>query len=193
MRKKNRKNKKEKELGFKIIEILKYFFDNPYSKIYIRELARKLKISSSIVKKYVDFLLKEKILIEEREANLKYVKANLNNPFFRQIKIAYNVKKILDSGLIDYLINSIPTVSSIVLFGSTARGLDDYRSDIDILVIGKEKLISLSKYEEKLKREINLHIFSWANWKLKAKKDSPFYYEVIIYGIPLYGELPIVK
>jgi len=175
-----------------LIEIIKYFLDNPYSEVYLRELAKKIHLSPFAVKKYADILVKKAIISEEKKANLRIFKANTGSLFYKHLKIAYNIQKIEDSGLISKL-RGIPNVSSLVLFGSTAKGQDDSKSDIDMVVIGKRERINLNSEERKLNKEINLHVYSWSGWKREAKENAAFYYDVVGQGISLYGELPIVK
>ncbi|RLJ00361.1 MAG: hypothetical protein DRP03_00510 [Candidatus Aenigmatarchaeota archaeon] len=176
-----------------IFKILEFFIRNPYQRVYLRELAKKLKLSPFTTKRYVDVLVREKFIYEEREAKMRYFKANLSNIAFRYIKIAYSLHEILKSGLISFLLTNIPNISSIVLFGSIAKGEDSEKSDVDLLIIGKPKYIRVGKFEERLKRDIALHIFSWSEWNKKAKEDKAFYLEIIRYGVPIYGELPMIE
>lgn len=176
-----------------IMKIAEYFLDHPYQEVYLRELAKKLKLSTFAVKKYVDFLLKEDFIKEERKANLRYLRANTSNLFFKHVKIALSLKKLIQSGIIDFLKEHTINLSSIVLFGSVAKGEDSLESDIDIVAIGKEKSVSMSAFEKKLGRSINTHFFSWSEWNKEAEKNKAFYFDVIAYGVSLYGELPIVK
>ena len=177
----------------KFIKFVEFFLVNPYKEVYIRELAKKLKISPFATKKYADILVKEGLILEEKKANLRYLKANVKNLFYKHAKITYNLRQLLKSGLIEFLKNNLTNVTSIILFGSLAKGEDSDMSDIDILIIGKQKYLSLSEFENKLEKEITLHFFSWSEWNEKAKEDHPFYYEIINHGIPLYGELPLIK
>jgi len=49
--------------------ILEFFFEN--SKwVHLRELSKKLGLSTFSTKKYLDILVKEKILVERREGNM---------------------------------------------------------------------------------------------------------------------------
>lgn len=176
-----------------LLKIVKFFLEQPYEKVYLRELARKLKLSPYAIKKYTKLLIEENLIKEEKKANLRYFSANINNLFFKQIKIAFSINILLKSGLLDFLKQNLANVSSIALFGSMAKGEDSKESDVDIFVLGKEKYLNLSKFEERIRRRITLHVFSWSEWNKKAKQDAPFYFEIISYGIPLYGELPIVK
>lgn len=175
------------------IKILKFFFNNPYKEFYLRELAKKLKLSPFAIKKYMDILIKEDLILEKRKANLRYFKANVNDLFFKHLKIAFSIKEMKQSGLIKEILEKMANVSSIVLFGSVAKGEDDENSDIDIVVIGKEKNFSLAEARKKLGKEINLHVLLWSEWNKQADTNKAFYFDVITYGIPLYGELPIVK
>jgi len=177
----------------KFIKFVKFFLINPYEEIYLRKLAKKLNMSPFAVKKYSDILVKEGLIVDERRANLRYLKANSANLFYKYLKISYNIKRLIQSGLIGFIKINVVNITSIVLFGSLAKGEEDSNSDIDIVIIGKQKNLNLDKFEEKLNREIAPHFFSWSEWNEKAKKDNPFYYEVINHGIPLYGELPLAK
>ena len=108
-----------------LIKVLNFFLENPYQEAYLRELAKKLKLSPFAIKKYVDILIKEELVKDEKKANLRFFKANMNDLFFRHLKIAFSINIILKSKLIEFLREEITNVSSIVLFGSIAKGEDD--------------------------------------------------------------------
>jgi predicted nucleotidyltransferase len=177
---------------YKLVKFVKFFLENPYQEVYLREIAKKLKISPFAAKKYADKMVKEKILTEEKRANLRYLKLNMDNLTAKYLKISLNLQKIINTGLIEYVKEKIEGVSSIVLFGSVARGEDDKRGDIDLLVIGKDKFLGCYDVERKLGKKIEVHAFSWKNWKRQEKENKAFYLDIIAHGIPLYGELPIV-
>ena len=179
--------------GLTFLKVVKFFLESPYEEVYLRQLAKKLNLSLFAIKKYADLLVKENFITEERKANLRYFKANISNLFFKHLKIAFNINLILKSGLLDYLKQNLVNLSSIVLFGSMAKGEDSKQSDIDILVIGKEKYLDLGKFKEKIEKEVTLHIFSWSEWNKQAEENRAFYFEVLLYGVPLYGELPLAK
>jgi predicted nucleotidyltransferase len=176
-----------------LLNSLKFFFEHPYREVYLRQLAKQLDMSPFAAKKHMDLLVGKHLVLEERKANLRYFKANTGSLFFRHLKIAFNLSSILGSGLVEFLKESLPNISSIVLFGSMAKGEDDENSDVDVLVIGKEKRISLREFEEKFGRDINLHVLSWSEWNKKARDDKPFYLEILTNGIPLYGEKPVIS
>jgi len=176
-----------------LLRIAKFFLQHPYREVYLRELAKALKLSPFATKRYLDLLLKNNLVEEERKANLRYFKANSSSLFYKHLKMAMTLKEIEESGLITFLQETIPNTSSIILFGSTAQGDDTEESDIDLVVIGKKISPPLGRFREVIQRDINLHIFSWPEWKKKAEEDEPFYNEVILHSIVLYGELPLAK
>ncbi len=174
-------------------KVLKYLFEKPYEEIHLRELSRKTKVSVFTVKNIIDQLSLEEIIEEKRVGNMRYIKANMNNYFFKHLKIAFSIKKILDSDIIEFLKENIPAASSIVLYGSTAKGEDDIKSDIDLLIIGQKKKINISGFENKLKRQINLLTLRWSEWREHTNKDKAFYKEIITDGITLFGNLPVIE
>ncbi len=175
-----------------LLKTASFFIEHPYKEIYLREFGKKLKISVFAAKKYLDMLLKEQFIKEERKANLRYFKANVGSLFYKYEKIAFAMRKLQKAELVEYIISKA-NASSIVLFGSVAKGENEEKSDIDIVIIGNNKLINFEEVEKKIGAKINEHRFKWNEWKQTSEKNKAFYYDVISYGIPIYGELPIVK
>lgn len=182
------------EINRNLIEILTFFFENPYEELHLRAISKRTKISIFSVKKSVDALISLNLLKERRVGRMRYIKANVDNLFFKYLKIAFNLKEILDSGIIEYLAETIPGLFSVVLFGSVAKGEDDENSDLDLLIIGQHtRRIDLKKFEERIGKEIKPIIMKWSEWKKEARKNRAFYLEVITTGICLYGNLPVVE
>jgi hypothetical protein len=175
-----------------LVKVLGFFIENPYSEIHLRGLSKKLGISAFAAKKYLDYLVSEKVVAEERRANLRYFKANMESLFFRQLKIASSIRMLSKSGVAGHITGSVQNVSSITLFGSVAKGEDDTKSDIDLVVIGKGECGGLEKYETFLHKDINIHTFTWSDWQRQSKENRAFYFDVIRHGIVLFGELPMV-
>ena len=175
------------------LRVLSYFFSHPYKEIHLRELSRETGLSIFSVKRLVDEFVEEGILREERRGNMRYLRANMDNLFFKHLKIAFSIRKIEKSGIIDYLVEQIPAVTSIVLFGSVAQGEDDESSDVDILIIGQKRKLDLSEFERSIGKEIRVLMMKWSEWREQAEKDRAFYREIITKGIPLYGELPVIE
>lgn len=175
-----------------ILKALSFFVENPYERIHLREFSRKLKISLNSAQRFLGLFLKENFILEERVANLRYFKTNLNSIVFRNIKLTFSLKEISATGIIE---NIKEKVFNFILFGSVAEGKDDLKSDYDFLIIGKDKAgikKIFSVFEDKFSREINLHLFTFEEWRNQAKINKAFYQEIISKGVCLIGEKPVV-
>ena len=180
----------EEYAGQKVLEV---FFEEPFKEFHLRGVAKESNVSAPTAKTQLDKFVKEGFIEKKKKANLVLFKANANNNRFRLLKTAYALDKIEKSKLLEKLESEFSPLS-VVLFGSTARGEDGNGSDLDLLVISKNKKeLDLSKFEKKLKREINYSVYSSSEWNKKAGQDRPFYQRILIEGIPLRGELPVVE
>ena len=105
-----------------------------------------------------DKLAKEMLIIKEKGMVITKVMANRENSDFTRLKRLHNLELIYTSSLINHLSESYNHPKAIILFGSFSRGEDIEKSDIDIAVITNKKLnLDLPKYENILKKVINLH------------------------------------
>jgi predicted nucleotidyltransferase len=174
--------------GFRILTV---FFGEPYREFHLREIAKVAEVSSSTAKRYLDFYEANGFLIRESKANLALFRANVENISFRFMKIALFLFKARP--LTDFLSEAY-SGSSIVLYGSCARGEDGPESDMDLLVVGRRvEKMDLTRYEDMLGRKINLLIFEPREWEEKAEEDRAFYERVLVDGIVLQGTLPVVS
>jgi len=175
-------------------KMLTFFFNNPYTETHLREISRITQVSIFSVKMSVDYLVSLNLLMERKVGRMRYVKPNMDNLFFKYLKISFSIKKIIESALIEHLLQNIPGIFSIVLFGSVAKGEDDKNSDLDLLIIGQRtKKLNFTKFENKIGRKIKPIVMKWSEWKKESKKNKPFYLEVITAGIPLHGSLPVTE
>jgi len=141
-----------------IQKVLAVFFDNPSREFHLRELSRILKLSMPTIISATDKLAKEKLIIKEKGRVITKVTANRDNTDFAKHKRLYNLELIYNSSLINHLFESYNQPKAIILFGSFSRGEDIEKSDIDIAVITNKRLnLSLSKYENILKKAISMH------------------------------------
>src|SRR3989344_1930794 len=175
------------------MEILKIFMKEPEREFHIREFAKEIKFSPTTVTSYLEELKKENLLVKQKSRNVILYKANLENQIFKETKKFYNIKNILDFGLIDYLNIELNYPEAIIIFGSYAKGENTLRSDIDIFILTEsKKQISLKKFEEKLKAEIQLFIYNkkeFDNLKIKNKELI----NNILNGVKLSGFIEVFQ
>jgi uncharacterized protein len=183
------------QLYQKVIQlaVLKLFLDHPYSRFYLRESARLLKMDPMTVSRALDLLVSDDLLVRTKEKTMILYKANLENPACRYLKISYNLAWIQKKGVVRFLQDRMKAVSSVVVFGSYAKGDNDEDSDIDILVISLSKEKPTVDLSRLLKRDVNLVSMSPAEWSQQAKTNRAFYLDVMLDGIVLHGTRPVVE
>ena len=139
------------------LKVMELFFKYPYTKFHIREIARKVKLSTTGVIKIIEKLKKEKLILSHKTNVVEEISPNLEGRFYL-LKRIYNLYSLNDSGLVDYLKKYYEYPKAIIVFGSYAYGTDTEKSDIDIAIIGNKKdSPDLSHYEKILARKINIH------------------------------------
>jgi predicted nucleotidyltransferase len=175
------------------LSVLKLFLDNPHGSYYLRESARLLQMDPMTVKRALTLLVADGTLIKNKEKNQILYKANIENPAFRYLKIAYNLSWLQKKGVSAFLCNHMNTVTSIILFGSYAKGENDSDSDVDIIVISLSKNTPTVCLAKLLKRDVNLISFTPAQWSQQTKTNRAFYLDVILDGIVLFGTKPVVE
>jgi len=161
--------------------VLAVFFENPSREFHLRELSRLLKLSMPTIISTTDKLAKERLIIKEKGKVITKVTANRDNINFARCKRLHNLELIYNSSLINHLSESYNQPKTIILFGSFSRGEDIEKSDIDVAVITNKKLnLDLSKYENILKKSINLH-------EINLDKISEEFKANLLNGIMLEG------
>ncbi len=172
------------------LKVLAVFFKEPYREFYLREVAYHARVSVSTAKAFLDSLVADGFLTRSEKANLLLFKANVENPMFRHFKIAFFLREV--RSLIKYLLKNYEN-SSVILYGSCARGEDDKDSDIDFLILGRTEKVEIIDFEEKLNRKITLLALTQQEWEKKAKQDEAFYESIITNSIVIQGNLPLVE
>ena len=175
----------EKYTLFRIVSNLR---DGEYS---VRGLSNKAGIGVATSKTYLDYLLSKGIVKRKIVGRSHLYSLDSTSFLARSIKTLISLYELNESGIVKELVTKYP-INSIILYGSVARGEDDSKSDVDILIISHRKIRISLKSERKLNRELSLIVYTLPEWKKKAREDKVFYDRVIVDGIPLYGEIPVV-
>jgi predicted nucleotidyltransferase len=175
------------------LKVLSHFFDNPNEEFYLRELGRLLKISPMTVKRALDDLVNNNLIIRQEKKNQILYHGNMDSQAFKFAKISYNLAWLEEKDLVEYLLEKVPGISSIVLYGSYAKGENDKHSDLDLLLICATKKNDFHQIEKKLGIEVNIINFTNTQWTKQAKTNRAFYLDIITEGIVLYGTRPVIE
>ncbi len=175
------------------LKVLRHFFSAPNETFYLREMARLLNMSPMTVKRSLDTLVGDDLIVREEIKNQILYRANVDSQAFRYAKIAYNLSWLEKNSVAESLVENVPGTTSIVLYGSYAKGENDRHSDLDLLIISTAKGVETSDIEKRLGIDVNIMNFSRASWAKQAKNNRAFYLDIITEGIVLYGTRPVVE
>lgn len=175
------------------LKVLKHFFSSPSERFYLREMARLLNMSPMTLKRSLDALLKDDLIVREKIKNQILYRANTDSQAYRFAKISYNLSWLEKNSIVESLVESVPGTSSIVLYGSYAKGENDRHSDLDLLIISSAKEVRTSDLGKKLGIDVNIMNFSKTSWTKQAKSNRAYYLDIITEGIVLYGTRPVVE
>ncbi|HLE06767.1 MAG TPA: nucleotidyltransferase domain-containing protein [Candidatus Nanoarchaeia archaeon] len=143
----------------KLINNLRFFFEDSYQRINVREYARLIRISPPNASKKLSELEKEGLLKKEVDKKYFYYSANRLNNVFIGLSRIYWYEIIMKSGLIEHLIKELLT-PTIILFGSLSKAEVRKESDIDLAILTpSNKELNLKSFENKIGRSIQLFIF----------------------------------
>ena len=135
--------------------VLDVFLDSPTQEFGLREISRVAKISPASVLNYLKEFIKQELIVKLEKKGAPIYKAQRESEdfiFYKKLKILYELH---DYGLIDFLWQRLAP-KALILYGSQAKGESIEESDIDIFVIGKEKVVNIEEFEKKLKRNVHL-------------------------------------
>jgi len=174
------------------LKVLELFIKNPHEEYYLREAARILKMDPATVYRSLNLLLKESLIKREKRKNLILYKANMENPSLRYIKIAYTLQWLKKKRLVETLKMELPGLSSVILYGSYAKGENDENSRVELLTISQTRKNITPQLKKLLKKEVFHLNLSLAQWIKIERGNRELYLDIITGGIVLYGEKPLV-
>ena len=170
------------------ITIREHFFQNPTSKLRVRQIERELHLPLPSVIRYVKELVEEQILSRQSISNIVLYTANRSSKQFLLEKRSYNNRKLVESGLIEYMIRTLSN-PTIIVFGSFSKGEDTKNSDIDLFIETLSSAsLNLKPFEKKLDRSIQI----FKNSKIHKIKNKELANN-IINGITLNGFIEVYK
>lgn len=166
-------------------KIIELFFNQPTKHWHFKDIVKEAKISENRANHWLKQLIKEKIIkYNKKEGKMPYYTGNYDHPNYKNKKKLYALENFYKTGFLQHL-ESL-NASTIIIFGSFSRSDWHKSSDIDLFIIGNDSKLDKVKYEEILKREIQL--FTFEN-KKEAKKTNPYLINNIINGYFVKGKV----
>ncbi|MFH1904600.1 MAG: nucleotidyltransferase domain-containing protein [bacterium] len=168
-------------------KVLHFLIDHPIRDFLESEIQKATKISKSGVNYALRELVATDFLFRTKRGKAFFYTLNHKNIVVKQLKVIETIDQI--SGILKKL---KPLSSKILLFGGSSRGENTPDSDIDLLIISrnKEHIIQQIK-SHRNKRNIQSIVYSNLNF-IEKKKTDPIFYEQANKGIVLWEEEGLV-
>lgn len=156
---------------------------NPDTTYHVRELARLTGTAAGTLHKELTKLTAGGVLRRQEVGNQVRYSANRDCPVFEEL--ASILRKT--SGLVDVLAAALSPVEKKVIvafvFGSLARGEQQSKSDVDVMLVGRlgfaDAVQVLHSAQAILQREINPVVYSRNEFCRRAESDDSFIREVL--------------
>jgi predicted nucleotidyltransferase len=157
--------------------ILNYFFLNPNSSLYVNELCDKFGLDKRNLVKKLKQLEKEGIIKSESRGNLKLYSGNERYPLYNEYKKII-LKTIGLEKKLSNLLKDVKGIKKAYIYGSYAEDKFNVDSDIDVLIVGSHKIMTvqkeLSKLQKETDREINAVSMEESDFGQRKKNNDPF-------------------
>ncbi len=157
-----------------VLRVLGFFLENPSKSDYAASIARQLGMSKVAVLSALKEMNGAGIIAGKSFGRAVFFSFNASNPLAKQLKIARTV-----SALSSKLGKLGAIGAEIFLYGSAARGEDVEESDVDLLVLGRDRAI-VSKISSALGHDVRVKVnfLTPLEYAALSKKDEAFYESV---------------
>ncbi len=158
-------------------KILSYFFTNPETSLYVRELGIIIHEDPGNLSRELRKLEQEGIFTSAAKGTVKLYSLDKKYPLFNDLKnIIFKTEGI--EGSLRRLVSEYRGIDLAFIYGSYAKGKEKGNSDIDIVVIGSfprdEFTRKLRVLELKLNRDANFNSYTKAEFNTESGKKGGF-------------------
>ncbi len=165
-------------------QILQLFFARPGVVRHVRELARELGRSATIIGQELDRLERTGILTSERIGRARRYRVNDHSPIAAEIRSLVR-KTIGVEARLQEALSEVPGIEEAFLYGSYARGDERMTSDLDLFVVGSvdHALLTerLAEVERDLGRDVNVASYERAELQ-RLREDGDLFIETVLEG-----------
>jgi predicted nucleotidyltransferase len=157
--------------------VLSRLFESSSSAYYLRELARQTGISPGALQHELARLVAADLVEREDDGNRVRYRANVKHPIFAEMQSIVHKTCGLPTQLRAAL-QSVEGIRFAAIYGSFAKRQEHARSDVDLLVVGSQKLetvlSAIEPLESSLNREISVRNYSTRDFRTRREEGDAF-------------------
>ena len=174
------------------IRILRMLFRYPGREFTEREIAQLIGMSPNTVNLALKDLRKTNVFLFKRIGRAHSLKCNRDSILFDIFSNLFKSEEQIKEALFDILQRNLVDIGSCIIYGSFAKGDEEFDSDLDILIVTKNKLKAEDHVNEASAEILQYFsivvspvILTEKEFKLKSKK--PFIKKALETGILITG------
>jgi len=174
--------------------VFRWLFGQPDRSYHLNELRRLTGLGSASLQRELNRLAAAGLVRSERIGNLRRFQANPQSPLYGEL-VGLTRKTLGIEPMLREALNPLASdLQAAWIYGSVAKQTDTAQSDIDLMLVGKDLLLSkvlkrLVPLEKQLGRKINPTCFTPAEFKRRRAEKDSFVNRVLSQPtIPLLGE-----
>ncbi len=162
-------------------KVLYFLLAHPGRKYYDREVSRLAKAGRAAANYSLRALIDTGLVKREKRGRMYFYYVSPEDPIIRQLKVIQNLIDIVP------LVEKLKDASlKIVLYGSSAFGVNHAESDIDLFILTRDpKKVKDFIYKSPLQEKLQ-HTIVTPQDIVKLKKKNPVFYKEVSRGIVLY-------
>ncbi len=179
--------------------VFRWLFGQPKRSYHLNELRRLTGLGSASLQRELGKLAEAGLVHSEKVGNLRRFQVNIESPVYEELAALTRKTLGAQPQLQEALAPIESRLEQAFIYGSFAKGTDTATSDIDVMVVGNELLLSgvlelLLPVESQLGRKINPAIYTPAEYKRRRAQKDSFLNRVLAQPvIPLIGEADAAK
>lgn len=176
--------------------VLRWLFGQPERGYHLNELLRLTGLGSASLQRELRKLAEAGLVRSEKVGNLRRFQANAESPVYGELVGLTRKTLGVQPMLREALAPIAPKLEVAFIYGSVAKQTDTAKSDIDVMLVGKNLLLSkvlelLVPLEEQLGRKINPNCLTPAEFKRRRAQRDSFVNRILAQPIlPLTGDAP---
>jgi DNA-binding transcriptional ArsR family regulator len=174
--------------------LFRWLFGQPEREFHLSELRRLTGLGSASLQRELNRLADAGLVHSERVGNLRRFKANPQSPIFSELVVLTRKTLGVEPALREALLPLAPDLQAAWVYGSVAKQTDTAQSDIDVMLVGENLLLSgvlalLVPLEAQLGRKINPTCFTPAEFERRRTEPDSFVNRVLAQPVlPLIGD-----
>jgi len=163
--------------------ILSLLYGHPDESYYLRQIVRTTGFGLGPVQRELKQLTDVGIIRRSASGHQVYYQANQASPVFKELKSLITKTVGIGDTLRTALTPLVDRITIAFVYGSIARGEENHRSDVDLLVVGdvsfSEVVKALRNAQETLGREVNPTVYSVAEFRSRIAEEHYFIRDVL--------------